>query len=108
MGVSATFNTCSTGLANCGARTGGSANCDTRTGGSTNCDTCTGGSSNCGARMGRSASLDTRSAGLASSGALTSLSAGDAQGKQCEHQCEQASKFGHSLVLYLIDSTLAL
>jgi hypothetical protein len=49
--------------------------------------------------MGGSASFDTRSAGSASSGTLTPLSAGDAQGKQCEHQCEEASKFVHSLVL---------
>jgi hypothetical protein len=89
MGGSASFNTCSTGLANCDTRTGGSANCDTFTGGSASCDTCTGGF----------ASFDTRSAGSASSCTLTPLSAGDAQGKQCEHQCEQASKFGHSLVL---------
>jgi hypothetical protein len=51
-------------------------------------------------RMGDSASFDTRSAGVASSGALIPLTAGDAQGKQREHQCEQASKLGHSLVLY--------
>jgi len=44
------------------------------------------GSASCDTRMGGSASFDTRSAGFASSGALTLLSARDAQGKQCEHQ----------------------
>jgi hypothetical protein len=68
MGGSASFNTCSTGLANCGTCTGGHANCGTRMGDSANCGTCTGGYANCGTRMG-----DTRWACAASGKRQTSI-----------------------------------
>ncbi len=118
-GGSANRDTCTSGSAIGDTRPGGSANGDTRAGGSTDYDTCTSSSANgdtpagdsanryTGASgfagrdtgMGRSPSFDTRSAGFARCGTFTPLSAGDAQGKQCEHQCEQNARSGHLFVL---------